>query len=213
MSNASTPPNRPAPSGRNRSLAEIMTPRRPNIFNNDDTGPGLPWDQRNKWLRQVRKLAADCRRRHESFPHKVEAVARAIAELGDIAKAGLDYIADKAGCVVNTVEAAITWLESKGALTWKNTSGKDRSGHIVRKTNLYTLIMDFAGSFAAVVRVMRSLWRERSKVVTVSKRNECHGLPHTYTSEERSDAQAHLTKVRKDRTATLNAQWALRHST
>jgi hypothetical protein len=212
MSNASTPPNQPARSGRTRSLAEVLTPKRPNIFG-DDTGPGLPWEQRNQWLRQVRKLLTDCRQRKESFPHKVESVARAIAELGDVAKAGLDYIGIKAGCVVNTVQANIEWLESKGALTWKHTSDKDKSGHIVRRANLYTLIMDFAGPFAAVVRVMRSLWRERGKVVTVSKPNQCHGLPHLYTYEERTQAQDQLAKVRKDRTATLHAQWALRHST
>jgi hypothetical protein len=189
-----------------------MTPKRPNIFRGD-TGPGLPWDQRNKWLREVRKLLTDCRQRKESFPHKTESVARAIAELGDVARAGLDYIAIKAGCVVNTVQAVIEWLESKGVLTWKHTSDKDKSGHVVRRANLYTLIMDFAGSFAAVVRVMRSLWRERGKVVTVSKPNACHGLPDTYTYEERVQGIEALAKVRKERTAILNAQWALRHST
>jgi hypothetical protein len=212
MSHASTPPNHPAHSGRSQSLAEILTPKRPNIFG-DDTGPGLPWDQRNQWLRQVRRLLTDCRQRKESFPHKVESVARAIAELGDIAKAGLDYIAIKAGCVENTVQAVIEWLESKGALTWKNTSGKDKSGHIVRKANLYTLIMDFTGTIATVVRTMRSLWRERGKVVTVSKRNECHGLPQLHTYEERCEAQNRLARIAKDRTATINAHWALRHST
>ena len=212
MSNAHTPPNRPAHTGRMQSLAEIMSPKRPNIFGGD-TGPGLPWDQRNLWLRNIRKLLTDCRQRKESFPHKVECVARAIAELGDVMNAGLDYIAMKAGCVVNTVQAVIEWLESKGALTWKNTSDKDKSGHVVRRANLYTLIMDFTGTIATVVRTMRSLWRERGKVVTVSKPNACHGLPPNITYTELRAAQNRLAKVAKERTAALQAQWATRHAT
>jgi hypothetical protein len=212
MSDTENTPNHPPRIGRSRSLADIMTSKRPNRFGGGPE-PGLPWADRNKWLRGVRNLIAECRQRHESFPHKVESVARAIAELGDVCKASLAYIAMKAGCVDNTVQASIEWLESKGALTWSHTSGKDKSGRIVRHANLYTLIMDFAGAFAVVIRTMRSLWRERGKVVTVSKRNECHGLPQTYSYKEQCEAQRRLTEVAKERAATFNAQWALRHST
>ncbi|MBV8096441.1 MAG: hypothetical protein JO110_25015, partial [Acetobacteraceae bacterium] len=101
----------------------------------------------------------------------------------------------------------------KGALTWKNTSDKDTSGHVVRRANLYTLIMDFTGTIATVVRTMRTLWRERGKVVTVSKPNQCHGLPPNVSSTELRAAQNRLAKVAKERTALLQAQWTAHHST
>ena len=42
-------PNRPAHVGRSQSLAEILAPKRPNIFG-DDTGPGLPWEHRQRTI-------------------------------------------------------------------------------------------------------------------------------------------------------------------
>jgi len=211
-------PNRPARIGRSLSLAEVLgcdpdgAPKRPNLFG-DCTGPSLPWEERNDWLRRIRRLIAHCHSQHENFPSKTESVARAIAELGDVCKAGLDYISGKAGCSVSTVKAVITWLESKGALTWSHTSNRDKSGRIVRRANLYMLIMDFAGAFAAIVRTRRSLWRERPKDVTVSKHRNWPGLLPIVSYKEQHEAKDRLAKVAADRTATLNAHWQLRYST
>jgi hypothetical protein len=214
-------PNQPRHVGRLQSLAAILgcdpdgAPRRP-VISNTYVPPALPWDERNMWLRKVRRLIAECKEKRESFPHKVESVARTIAELGDVCKASIPYIAAKAGCVENTVKACSAWLESKGTLTWSNTRGKHKSGRIVRQTNLYRLITNFAGATAVIARTMRAIWRERPKVVTVSKGNDCPGLQRdsTYISEITPyEAIKRLAKVSKERTAYFNQLWQGRHAT
>ena len=213
-----SPPNQPRRVGTLTSIAALLgcdpdgAPRRP-VVASTYVPPALPWDERNRWLRKVRRLIAECSAKRESFPHKVESVARAIAELGDVCKASIPYIAAKAGCVENTVKTCAAWLESKGTLTWSNTRGRDKSGRIVRQANLYRLIMNFAGAAAVVVRTMRAIWRERPKAVTVSKGNDCPGLPSNSTYTDPYKAMRSLDKVRKDREAALRALWNARHAT
>jgi hypothetical protein len=211
-------PNQPPRIGGMRRLADVVgcdqdgAPKRP--VRPDDYRPeGLPFTERNRWLRKVRGLVAECRNNGErGIPHKIEAVARAIAELGDVCKASREYIADKAACVVGTVENAIAWLESKGALTWSHTTGKDKSGRIVRKANLYTLLRNFGGATAIIARTMRALWRERPKVVTVSKPNECPGIQNLPLYIDRHEAQRRLTEVAQHRQTVLRDLWQARHA-
>jgi hypothetical protein len=211
-------PNQPRRIGTLKSLAALLgcdadgAPRRPVVASNY-VPPALPWDERNKWLRKVRCLIAECRQKRESFPHKAESVARAIAELGDVCRASFPYIAAKAGCVEKTAKACAAWLESKGALTWSNTRGKDKSGRIVRTANLYSLITNFAGATAVIARTMRAIWRERPRVVTVSKGNDCPGLLGDSTYTDPYAARRKLDKARKDREAALLTRWNARHAT
>ena len=140
--------NHPARVGRMQSLAHVLghdtdgAPRRPTLTGNYSE-PQLPWKERKQWLRQVNRLAANCTAKKESYPHKVTAVARALAFAGDVCKPSIEYIAGQAGCVENTVKACIAWLEERGALTWSHTARKHQSGRMVRSSNLYKLIRRF----------------------------------------------------------------------
>ena len=82
-------------------------------------------------------------------------------------------IAGQAGCVENTVKACIAWLEERGALTWSHTARKHQSGRMVRSSNLYKLILDFAGATAMIARTMRAIWRD----------DECEWRPLSKSSE------------------------------
>ena len=209
----------PARVGGLRCLAVVVgcdpdgAPKRPT--RPDDYRPeGVPFTERCRWLRRVCGMIEERRANGErGIPHKAVAVARVIAELGDVCRASREYIAAKAACCVNTVEAVIAWLESKGALTWCHTTGKDRNGRRVRKANLYTLIMNFAGATAVIVRTMRTLWRERTKIVSVSKPNGCPGLHSFSTSTDPYRAMKTLQRIRKEREAFLEQQWLARHAT
>jgi hypothetical protein len=181
-------------------------PRRP-IVTIRYAPPTLPWDERNRWLRKVRRLISECKEKKESFPHKAESVARAIAELGDVCKASIDYIARKAGCVEGTVKACIAWLEGKGALTWSNTRGKDKSGRIVRQANLYRLITDFAGATAVIARTMRAIWRERPRIVSVPKDSECPGIHQPLTYLDPYDARKALKSASEVMEARMLERW------
>ena len=215
-------PNHPRRVGALTSLAAVLgcdtdgAPCRP-VITGIHAPPALPWDERNKWLRKVRRLIAECKDKRESFPHKAESVARAMAELGDVCKASIDYIAAKAGCVENTVKACIAWLESKGALTWSNTRTKDKSGRIVRGVNVYTLIENFAGATAVIARTRRAIWRERPKVITVSKGNDCPGILNSDKYTDPYAAMRRLSQIAKARTKELHkaylAQRAARYAT
>ncbi len=59
--------------------------RRPTLTGNYSE-PELPWKARKEWLRQVNRVAADCTAKRESYPHKITAVARALAFAGDVCK-------------------------------------------------------------------------------------------------------------------------------
>ena len=173
-------PNHPARVGRMQSLACVIGrdtdghAKRPTLTGNYEE-PQLPWKERKQWLWKVNRLAADCSAKKESYPHKVTAVARALAFAGDVCKPSIEYLAGKAGCVENTVKACIAWLDERGALTWSNTARRHKSGRMVRSSNLYRFILDFAGASATLVRAMRAVWRER-KVVAASKGNDCPGV-------------------------------------
>ena len=140
--------NHPARVGRMQSLAYVLghdtdgAARRPTLTGNYSE-PQLPWKERKQWLRQVNRLAANCTAKKESYPHKITAVARALAFAGDVCKPSIEYIAGQAGCVENTVKACIAWLEERGALTWSHTARKHQSGRMVRSSNLYRLIRRF----------------------------------------------------------------------
>jgi hypothetical protein len=171
--------------------------------------PQSSWDDRNRWLRKVNELAAQCSAKHESYPHKVTAVARALAFAfaGDVCKPSIEYLASKAGCVENTVKACLAWLEERGALTWSNTARRHRSGRMVRSSNLYRFILDFAGGSAMLVRAMRAVWRER-KVVAVSKGNGCPGVSDsTYNNPDAYNAMHRLADIARQRSQQFNQQW------
>ena len=131
--------NHPARVGRMQGLASICgrdtdgSAKRPTLTGHYSE-PQLPWADRKRWLWKVNELAAECSARHESYPHKVTAVARALAFAGDVCKPSIEYLASKAGCVENTVKACLAWLEERGALTWSNTARRHTSGRMVRLT-------------------------------------------------------------------------------
>jgi len=124
--------NQPRRVGKLKSLAAIVgcdtdgAPRRPNLTGNYEE-PRLPFPARMQWLAKVQRLIAQCSQERESYPHKLAAVARALAYVGDVCKPGIDTIAARAGCVPNTVKACIAWLEAHGALTWSHTAKRHKS--------------------------------------------------------------------------------------
>ena len=199
-----------------QSLAAVIgcdsdgAPKRQVLFGNY-VEPRLPYPARMKWLRKLSVASSpNAKPNGESFPHKAEPVARAIAELGDVCKASIEFISKKAGCVETTVKAVEKWLEERGALTWSNTRGKDK-GRMVRTWNLYTLILDFAGATATIARTMRAIWRERPRVF--SKGNGCPGVLEQDTYTDPYGAMRRLAEIRKEREAVLSDRWKARHTT
>lgn len=173
--------------------------------------PSLPFATRMKWFRAVQRLVAECSAKGESYPHKVMAVANVMSSIGDVCRLSIDSIAARAGCVPKTVQACIAWLEEHGAITWNWTARRHGNGRWVRTSNLYTLIMDFAGLVATVARAIRAIWRERPRVS--SKGNECHGLPQKGSYQEQEEARRRLAEVARDRQAVLFGSWTERHAT
>ena len=204
-------PNHPARISRLRSLACVIgrdtdgSAKRPILSGQYEETP-LSWDLRKRWLRQVNQLAAQCTANRESYPHKVTAVARALAFVGDVCKPSIPYLASKAGCVENTVKACLAWLEAHGALTWSNTARRHKSGRMVRSSNLYRFILDFAGASATLVRAMRAIWRER-RVVAVPKGNDCPGVIALDLNPDAYGAMHRLTAIAKRRTQEFQQQW------
>jgi len=205
----------PARVGRLRSLGAVLgceadgAPRRITLKGNY-AEPSLPFPDRMQWLAKVQRLIAVHSRDGKSFPHKVGSVAYAIAHIGNVCRLGLDGIAERAGCVVNTAQACIAWLETQGALTWSHTARRHSNGRMVRSSNLYTLITNFAGLVATIARAVRATWRERPRS---SNTNQCHGLTQTVTFIDREDARRQLAEVTKAREAQLRAMWNARHAT
>jgi hypothetical protein len=204
--------NHPARVGRMQSLASVIGrdttghAKRPTLVGNY-VEPRHSFAQRMKWLAMVQRLIAECSAKHESYPHKLAAVARALAYVGDVCKPSIDYVAAQAGCVANTVKACLEWLEVHGALTWSHTVRKHKNGRIVRSSNLYRFILDF-GSFAAqIARAVRASWRERRKLVPGSKGNGCPGETQYSTYIERHEAQRRLAAIAKQRSEEFDRQW------
>jgi hypothetical protein len=203
--------NHPARVGRMQSLACVIGrdtdghARRPTLTGNYRE-PQLRWEARKQWLRQVNRLAADCTAKKESYPHKVTAVARALAFAGDVCKPSIEYVAAQAGCVENTVKACIAWLEERGALTWSHTARKHQSGRMVRSSNLYRLILDFAGATATVARAMRAIWRDR-RTVAASKGNGCPGGLNINLYPDAFSAMHRLSAIAKQRSEEFNQRW------
>ena len=207
-------PNHPARVGRLRSLGAVLgceadgVPKRVTLTGNY-AEPSLPFPSRMQWLAKVQRLIAEHSRDGKSFPHKVGSVAYVIAHVGNVCRLGLDSIADRAGCVVNTAQACIAWLEEQGALTWSHTARRHSNGRMVRSSNLYTLITNFAGIVATVARAMRAAWRERPRF---SNTNRCHGMTETVIYIDREQARRQLAEVTKAREAQLRAAWNVRHT-
>jgi hypothetical protein len=209
--------NHPRRVGGLKSLGAVIgcdpdgAPRRAN-FTGHYEEPRLPFPARMQWLAKVQRLIATSTANKESYPHKLAAVARVLAYVGDVCKPSREYIAEQAGCVVNTVKSCIAWLEEHGALTWSNTAKRHKTGRMVRSSNLYRLILDFGGFTATVARTMRAIWRERPKVVTVSKGNECPGIiSQVYIDPYK--AMKRLASIAKERTDSLNQVWQQRRAT
>jgi hypothetical protein len=209
-------PNHPARVGRSRSLAEILgcdtggAIKRRTLTGNY-AEPRLEFPERMKWLAKVQHEIAECSARKEGYPHKVAAVARALAYVGTVCRPSIEQIAAKAGCVPNTVKACIAWLEERGALTWSHTARRHKNGRMVRSSNLYTLILNFRSMVATVARAMRAIWRERPRVL--SKGNECPGVTQQVTFIERFEAQQNLAAVTRQRQDELARLWQARHAT
>jgi hypothetical protein len=207
-------PNHPARVGRMQSLGAVLgcdtdgAPKRVTLTGNY-AEPSLPFPIRMQWLAKVQRLIAAHSRDGKNFPHKVGSVAYAIAHVGNVCRLGLDGIADRAGCVVNTAQACIAWLEEQGALTWSHTARRHGSGRMVRSSNLYTLITNFAGLVAQVARAVRATWRERPRF---SNTNRCHGMTETVIYIDREQARRQLAEVTKAREAQLRAAWNARHT-
>jgi hypothetical protein len=207
-------PNHPARVGRMRSLSAVLgcdadgAPKRLTLKGNY-AEPSLPFPDRMRWLAKVQRLIAEHSRDGKSFPHKAGSVAYAIAHVGNVCRLGLDGIADRAGCVVNTAQACIAWLEEQGALTWSHTARRHRNGRMVRSSNLYTLITNFAGLVAQIARAVRATWRERPRL---SNTNQCHGLTQTVSFIDREEAQRRLAEVRKVRETQQLTIWNARHA-
>lgn len=209
-------PNHPRRVGRLTSLAAVIgcdtdgAPKRRTLIGNYEE-PSLPFASRMKWLAKVQRLIAITSANRESYPHKLAAVARVVAYVGDVCRPSIDYIAAKAGCVPNTVKACIAWLEGHGALTWSHTVRRHKNGRMVRSSNLYTFILDFGGFAATVARTMRAVWRERPRVS--SKGNECPGLSPTLKYTDCLNAQRRLAEAARQREMILLAAWSKRHAT
>ena len=208
--------NHPARVGQMVSLAAVLgcepdgAPKRATLTGNYKE-PRLPFPTRMQWLAKVQHEIAECSARRESYPHKLAAVARAMAYVGDVCRPSIEHIAAKAGCVPNTVKACIAWLEEHGALTWSHTARRHKNGRMVRSSNLYTLLLNFRGMVATVARAMRAIWRDRPRVS--SKGNGCPGVTQQVTFTERFDAQRHLAEVARHRHDELARLWQARHAT
>jgi hypothetical protein len=208
-------PNHPARVGGMRSLGAVLgcdadgAPKRITLKGNY-AEPSLPFPDRMRWLAKVQRLIAEHSRDGKSFPHKAGSVAYVIAHVGNVCRLGLDGIAERAGCVVNTAQACVAWLEEQGALTWSHTARRHGSGRMVRSSNLYTLITNFAGLVATVARAVRATWRERPRF---SNTNQCHGMTQTVSLLDREEARRRLTALAKEREATLLRAWHTRHAT
>jgi len=189
--------------------SETEAPKRISLKGNY-AGPSLPFPERMKWLANVQRLAADHSRERRSFPHKVYSVAAAIAHVGNVCRLSLEGIAERAGCVVNTAQACIAWLEEQGALTWSHTARMHSNGRMVRSHNLYTLVTNFAGLVATVAKAMRAIWRERPKF---SDTNGRHGLTQTVSYQEQQEARKALAEKTKARQAVFLDLWNKRHPT
>ena len=132
MSELQTPID-PARVGRMQSLGAVLgcdadgAPKRITLKGNY-AEPSLPFSGRMQWLAKVQRLIAEHSRDGKSFPHKAGSVAYAIAHVGNVCRLGLDGIADRAGCVVNTAQACIAWLEEQGALTWNHRRAATATG-------------------------------------------------------------------------------------
>jgi hypothetical protein len=201
--------------GRLQSLGAVLgceadgAPKRLTLKGNY-TEPSLPFPDRMQWLAKVQRLIAAHSRDGKSFPHKAGSVAYAIAHVGNVCRLGLDGIAERAGCVVNTAQACIAWLEEQGALTWSHTARRHRNGRMVRSSNLYTLITNFAGVVATVARAVRATWRERARF---SNSNQCHGMTQTVSFIDRDEARRRVAALAKERETTLLRVWHTRHAT
>jgi hypothetical protein len=171
------------------------------------TEPKLSFQKRMQWLAKVQREAAETKERREYVPHKIMAVANVMAHVGEACRISIDGIAERAGCVPNTVKACIAWLEGCGALTWAHTT-KRLGRKVVRSVNLYTLLYAFRGMLARVSRILRPIWRERGHAA--SKGNERHGETSQVIYTEQTAARAHLEALRKEREAKLAEQWANR---
>ncbi len=195
-----------------RSLASVLDPRKAGrlTLKGNYEEPSLPFAKRMAWLAKVQRLAADHSRERKSYPHKLMAVARVIAQIGDVCRLSFDGMAERAGCVPNTAQACVAWLEENGALTWNRTARMHRNGRMVRSSNLYTLIECFNGLVATMARVVRSLWRERP---SVSNSNRCHGMPQLFTYQEQKAAQESLKRFAKERAAVLQQLWQSQRAT
>jgi len=208
-------PNHPTRVGRLRSLGAVLgcdpdgAPKRITLKGNY-TEPSLPFPDRMQWLAKVQRLIAQHSRDGKSYPHKAGSVAYAIAHVGNVCRLGLDGIAARAGCVVNTAQACIAWLEEQGALTWSHTARMHKNGRMVRSANLYKLITNFAGLLATVARAVRASWRERPRF---SNTNGCHGMTQTVSYIDREEAQRQLATITKQRETTLQQAWHMRHAT
>jgi len=189
--------------------SETEAPKRISLKGNY-AGPSLPFPERMKWLANVQRLAADHSRERRSFPHKVYSVAAAMAHVGNVCRLSLEGIADRAGCVVNTAQACIAWLEEQGALTWSHTARMHSNGRMVRSHNLYTLVTNFGGLVATVAKAMRAIWRERPKFSDTNRR---HGLTQTVSYQEQEEARKRLSDISKAREAMLLDRWNKRHAT
>jgi hypothetical protein len=167
--------------------------------------PTLPFPRRMAWFRKVQRLAAAFSQERKSYPHKLMAVANVIASIGNVCRLSFDSIALRAGCCPNTAQSCVAWLEEQGALTWNRTARKHRNGRMVRSSNLYTLIEDFQGLLATVVRAVRAIWRDRPTVF--SNGNECHGMPQQISFKEHLAAKERLAEIAKRRQAELHERW------
>jgi hypothetical protein len=207
--------NQPRRTGRMQSLGEVFgsgshaTTKRP-VMKGNYSEPSLPFPDRMKWLANVQRLVAGHSAEHHSYPHKVYTVASAMAHIGDVCRLSLDGIAERAGCVVSTVEACIAWLEEQGALTWGHTARKHSNGRMVRSSNLYTLITNFAGVVATVAKALRAIWRERPGF---SNPNVQPGLTQTVNYKDQEEARRRLAEISKERQAALAAAWNTRNAT
>jgi hypothetical protein len=209
------PNQAPRRDGRMQSLGAILgstdteAPKRITLKGNYRE-PSLPFLDRMQWLAKVQCLVAHHSRERKSYPHKLSSVARVMAYVGDVCRPSIETIADKAGCVPNTVKACIAWLEEQGAVTWNHTARKHSNGRMVRSSNLYTLITNFNGLVATVARALRAIWRERP---TLSKGNGCPGLPQTVSYQEQEEARRRLAEINRQRQQVLSEVWNARHAT
>jgi hypothetical protein len=207
-------PKDPPRSFRMQSVSAIFglvdkAPKRPVLFGRY-TIPRLCFDARMQWLAKVQRLLAQCSQNRERYPHKVFQVASVLAHIGDECRLSRERIAERAGCVVRTVGACISWLEERGVLTWTHTAQRHETRRVVRSNNLYSLILDFTGLRAVITRARRAIWRERRK--DVSTGNECPGVTQLINITDRFEDRRALAEFSRARTKQLNQDWENRPS-